>query len=205
MSRYCSKCGKPNKACICPWIQSLSSNVELIILQHPHEMDKPLGTARILSLSLANSQVLVGEDFSQSDELNALLAEPNVQHYVLFPNDSSQSAAALKTCPHEEKVRVILLDGTWRKAYKMWQLSNNLHELPSLHLPDDLVGNYRIRKAPNENSLSTVEAGYHILSVLESQSDFTPLLTAFEHMVEFQISHMPKGVYERNYGQGKNR
>lgn len=205
MSRYCSKCGKPNKACICPWIQSLSSNVELIILQHPSEVNKPLGTARILSLSLANSRVLVGEDFSQCEQLNRLLAEPQVQHYVLFPNDSSLSANTLTTGTHKKKIRVILLDGTWRKAYKMWQLSSNLHALPSLHLPDDLVGNYRIRKAPSENSLSTVEAGYHILSALDSQSDFMPLLTAFERMVEFQISHMPKGIYERNYEQAQKK
>ncbi|TXZ86027.1 DTW domain-containing protein, partial [Vibrio cholerae] len=34
--------------------------------------------ARILSLSLANCRLLVGEDFREHDELNQLLAEPDV-------------------------------------------------------------------------------------------------------------------------------
>ncbi len=94
-------------------------------------------------------------------------------------------------------MRVILIDGTWRKAYKIWQLSSNLHTLPSIHLPEGLKGQYLIRKAPSENSLSTVEAGYHMLSILEPERDFSPLLTAFEKMIQFQIDQMPKEVFEK--------
>lgn len=199
MSRYCSQCGKSLKACICASIVPLASSVELIILQHPTEEHRPMGTARILDLSLANSMRLVGEDFSQHAQLNALLSEPDVAHYVLYPCDVSRCASELSMLSPTKKIRIILLDGTWKKAYKMWQLSGNLHALPSVHLPKDLVGNYRIRKAPSENSLSTVEAGYHILSLLESTRNFQPLMTAFEQMIEFQIAQMPPGVFERNY------
>ena len=94
---------------------------------------------------------------------------------------------------------MILLDGTWKKAFKMWQVSSNLHALNTVHLPKDLKGNYRIRKAPSENSLSTVEAGYHLLSLLERDGDFSPLLTAFDQMIQFQINQMPAGVFEKNY------
>jgi DTW domain-containing protein YfiP len=71
--------------------------------------------------------------------------------------------------------------------------------LPLIRLPDDLQGNYRIRKAPTDNSLSTVEAGYHILSLLEPHNDFLPLIDAFNQMIEFQIQQMPPGVFEKNY------
>ncbi|USD41994.1 DTW domain-containing protein [Vibrio sp. SCSIO 43135] len=199
MSRYCLQCGKSQKACICQWIQSLSSNVELIILQHPTEEHRPMGTARILSLSLPNSYLFVGEDFSTHDELNHLLAQSDVEHYILYPSDHSRSADELIAKANTDKVRVILLDGTWKKAYKMWQVSTNLQSLPCLHLPKGLKGNYRIRKAPSENSLSTVEAGYHILSLLQHERDFSPLLAAFDHMIQFQIDQMPPGVFERNY------
>ncbi|MEF1179757.1 DTW domain-containing protein, partial [Vibrio campbellii] len=39
----------------------------------------------------------------------------------------------------------------------------------------------------------------HALSLMESGKDFTPLLTAFEKMIEFQIAQMPPGVFEKNY------
>ena len=198
MSRYCSQCGKARKACICDNIVALDSQVELIILQHPTEEHRPMGTARILSLSLVNSRLLVGEDFREHGELNQLLAEPDVEHFVLYPSDVSLSAADV-ALPIEKKIRIILLDGTWKKAFKMWQLNTQLHHLPCLHLPEDLKGNYRIRKAPNENALSTVEAGFHVLSIMQPEKDFSPLLDAFEAMIDYQIQQMPAGVFERNY------
>ncbi|PTO90026.1 tRNA-uridine aminocarboxypropyltransferase [Vibrio splendidus] len=197
MSRYCPQCCKALKACICQWVTPLESNVELIILQHPSEEHRPMGTARILSLSLNNSVTLVGEDFSDNEQLNALLANEHYQHVILYPSENSVSVESV-TCPNK-KLRVILLDGTWKKAFKMWQVSSNLHALSTVHLPKELKGNYRIRKAPSENSLSTVEAGYHLLSLLESDGDFSPLLTAFDQMIQFQINQMPPGVFEKNY------
>ena len=203
MSRYCPQCRKALKACICQWITPLESDVELIILQHPSEEHRPMGTARILSLSLGNSVTFIGEDFSDHEWLNRLLSDGAYHHTILYPGESSLSVEQLSENGArdvmDKKLRVILLDGTWKKAFKMWQVSGNLQQLDTLHLPKDLKGNYRIRKAPSENSLSTVEAGYHLLSLLQPSRDFTPLLTAFDRMIQFQIDQMPPGVFEKNY------
>lgn len=205
MSRYCSQCGKSRKACICQWIVPLANDVELIILQHTSEEHRPLGTARILNLSLNHSTCLIGEDFSDSEALNALLKDDTYQHFILYPSEQSLCLSELAKVGEVagKKTRLILLDGTWKKAYKIWQLSTNLHSIPTVKLPEDLQGYYTIRKAPSENSLSTVEAGYHALSLIEPGKDFTPLLTAFEKMIEFQIAQMPPGVFEKNYLKGE--
>lgn len=201
MSRYCSQCGKSRKACICQWIVPLANEVELIILQHTSEEHRPLGTARILNLSLNHCTCLIGEDFSDNAALNALLEDSAYQYFILYPSEQSLCLSELATvgAMADKKIRLILLDGTWKKAYKMWQLSTNLHSIPTVKLPEDLQGHYTIRKAPSNNSLSTVEAGFHALILLESGKDFTPLLTAFEKMIEFQIAQMPPGVFEKNY------
>lgn len=88
----------------------------------------------------------------------------------------------------------------------MWQLSTNLHSLLKVHLNTDLSGNYRVRKAPKDNALSTAEAGYHILTQLDNDcvasnnvEKFDSILTAFDNMIEFHISQMPEGVFEKNY------
>lgn len=205
MSRYCSQCGKSRKACICSWIVPLESGVELIILQHRSEARRPLGTARVLKLCLENCTCLIGEDFSQDETLNRLLADSDYQHLVLYPSEQSACLTdyADANGSDKQKTRLILLDGTWKKAYKMWQLSSNLHCLPTVRLPENLQGRYTIRKAPSDNSLSTVEAGFHALSILEPTHDYTPLLNAFEKMIEFQIAQMPPGVFERNYSKGE--
>lgn len=198
MSRYCSQCGKAHKACICAGIVPLNSSVELIILQHPTEEHRPMGTARILNLSLSNCRLWVGEDFRDHSALNQLLAEPNVVHRVLYPCEHS-SCVSSEPLPLGQKVRVILLDGTWKKVFKMWQINTQLHHLPCLHLPQNLQGNYRIRKAPNANALSTVEAGFHLLQLWQPEQDFSPLLTTFTAMIDYQIQQMPEGVFERHY------
>ncbi|MDN3610482.1 tRNA-uridine aminocarboxypropyltransferase [Vibrio ostreicida] len=200
MSRYCFECGKSLKACICESIQRLTSNVELVILQHPTETNRPMGTARILTLSLPNSHLFKGECFSEHTAFNDLLADNRYQHFVLYPGQSSTSYDQVaKHVATQKKVRIILLDGTWKKAYKIWQLSDNLRNLPLIHLPENIDGNYRIRKAPNDNSVSTVEAGYHILSLLQPEQDFSSLITVFNQMVDFQIKQMPPGVFAKNY------
>ncbi|MCR9943373.1 tRNA-uridine aminocarboxypropyltransferase [Vibrio owensii] len=201
MSRYCSQCGKSRKACICQWIVPLANEVELIILQHTSEEHRPLGTARILNLSLNHCTCLIGEDFSNNEALNTLLEDSAYQHCILYPSEQLLCLSELATVGEtaDKKIRLILLDGTWKKAYKMWQLSTNLHSIPTVKLPEDLQGHYTIRKAPSNNSLSTVEAGFHALSLMETGKDFTPLLTAFEKMIEFQIAQMPPGVFEKNY------
>ncbi|MGR5138347.1 tRNA-uridine aminocarboxypropyltransferase [Vibrio jasicida] len=205
MSRYCSQCGKSRKACICQWIVPLASEVELIILQHTSEEHRPLGTARILNLSLNHCTCLIGEDFSDSAALNALLEDETYQHFILYPSEQSLCLSELATVAEvpAKKTRLILLDGTWKKAYKMWQLSTNLHTIQTVKLPEDLQGHYTIRKAPSDNSLSTVEAGFHALSLLQPSKDLTPLLIAFEKMIEFQIAQMPPGVFEKNYLKGE--
>ncbi|WP_064605286.1 tRNA-uridine aminocarboxypropyltransferase [Photobacterium sp. J15] len=204
MSRYCEQCGKAKKACICSWIEVIDAKTELLILQHPSEVKRAIGTARILTLSLPNAKLFVGEDFSAHHELNLLLNDPVRDVYLIYPGEGAIPVSQLTdSVVAKEKIRtLILLDGTWKKAYKMWQLSDNLHRLPTVSLDNVEQGNYRIRKSPKEQGVSTVEAGYLALSALEGDSNkFEPLLNVFNRMIEYQIRQMPEGVFERNYQQ----
>lgn len=202
MSRYCLQCGKANNACICNWIKPIDSQTQLVILQHPSETKRPMGTAKILHLSLQGCECLVGENFSAHIKLNQLLADDQYVSMLLYPSQESSllSAETLNQLnPSNKKIRLILIDGTWKKAYKIWQLSTNLHGLTHIALPNDVVGNYRIRKSPTEQHLSTVEAGFHALGIIDPENDFSPLMHAFTHMIDYQITQMPEGVFESNY------
>ncbi len=217
MSRYCGQCKKAKKACICHWVQVIDAKTELWILQHPSEINRAIGTARILTLSLPNAHLWVGEDFSEHDEINALLSNKNRDVWIVYPGDGSIPISQLVTSSlsmHSDTVKegvsnkirtLILLDGTWKKAFKMWQLSSNLQLLPTVNLDNADNGNYRIRKSPKEQGVSTVEAGYLALIALEEHPEkFQPLLDTFNKMIDFQIQQMPEGVYQKNYGASSN-
>lgn len=201
MSRYCEHCGRALKACVCGWITEVKSPIEVIILQHPTEVNQAKGTAKLIQLSMSNCKVFVGENFSNHNELNDLLAQPNTQNLILFPSDDSKLIT--KPSPFEKKkIRLILLDGTWKKAFKLFQLSENLHGLPQVHLSDDIEGRYTIRKAPRESALSTLEAAYHALTILDKEPK--GLIEAFDKMIEFQLQQVPEHLRERHFGE-RNR
>lgn len=189
----CNTCHKPKIACICSFITPTANEVTVVILQHPKEVNHAKGTANLLLKSLRNCHVIVGESFNDNQKLQKLLEESQGQTYLLYPSDDaqvigenvSQSTITNASC-------LILLDATWRKAYKMFQLSPVIQALPHLKLNDGIVGLYDIRRTSKEGALSTLEACCHALSAIESDSEkYQPLLNSFVQFNHFQLSFRP--------------
>ena len=157
---------------------------------------KAIGTARILDLSLQHCKISVGEIFDPS-----LFDLDN--SYLLFPDPAAIPATELCTNQNitiNERSQFILLDGSWKKAYKLLMSNPFLQTLPKVVINVDTKSSYRIRKSPREDGLSTVEAGYYLLSQLENNSEkFAPLLKSFEYMIDYQISKMPADIYQKHY------
>ena len=203
--KKCTVCDKALAACICQHITEIDSDIELIILQHPGEVKNAIGTARILNLSLPQCQIIIGEDFTDNTLLNDMLNDRTRQCFLLYP--SEESIAAEYLAGNESRNRdanikrtFILLDGTWRKAFKMYQSSINLQKLPAVRLNAEQESQYTIRQTSIEGGLSTVEAGFLLLSTLDKDKEkYQPLLTAFEYMINFQIAKMPAGLFNKNY------
>ncbi|PKF62756.1 DTW domain-containing protein [Psychromonas sp. psych-6C06] len=190
----CDNCLKASSACICHTIKAINNVHRLHILQDPSEEKKAIGTARILKLSLKNVQLSVGELFNEQEfDLNNC--------YLLFPSDEAISATQCnKQFRLNDQSVFILLDGSWKKAYKLLMSNPFLQALPRVSIDADAKSNYRLRKSPRDDGLSTVEAGYYLLSQLEDDTDkFFPLLESFEYMIDYQISKMPADLYRRHY------
>lgn len=186
-SRYCTLCTRALKACLCEYIVPLENRTPLYILQHPYEVAHPKGTAALLAASLQQAELRVGEDFSRDTWLNDLLADPSLRCYLLWPDEEAISPAELReqmasVSPDATAVAFILLDGTWRKAFRMLQSNPALARLPRIGL-GTIAGQYAIRKKPFPEALSTIEAGYHLLSQWEGEPErYAPLLTLFERL-----------------------
>jgi len=166
--------------------------VELLILQHPLEVDNPKGTARLLHLSLPGSRLLSGGRF------DAELWQPpgNGRHtLLLYPDLLSDRAAGLAAPPElargllqdPSQLRLVVLDGTWRKSRRMLHLNPSLQLLPRLSLRDVPASGYLIRRAHRPDQLSTLEAACAALAQLEGDGEkFRALLAAFEGFVAWQ-------------------
>jgi len=203
----CTICLRPQSACICQWITPVLHRVEVLILQHPLEVGNAKGSARLLHLSLPRSRMLTGEVFAEQ----ALLGVPfepqsatqavvqGARHNILlYPDRPEDQALNLPAPPvlapellrDPSRLRLIVLDGTWRKSRKMLYLNPLLQHLPRLSLQGMPASNYRIRKAHKPDQLSTLEATCAALMQLERRVEpFQPLLRAFDGFVEQQLGY----------------
>ena len=204
----CERCLRPQSACICRWITPTAHLVEVVVLQHPLEEYSAKGSARLLHLSLQHSRMVTGEVFAEP-QLQALLHHPfepdavtpqNEKHTMLLYPQSTQDDAAPPTLKPEplrdpSRLRLIVLDGTWRKSRKMLHLNPLLQQLPRLSLHDVPMSRYLIRKAHRADQLSTLEATCLALMQLEGNAgQFEPLLTAFDGFVAQQLAQRDAGV-----------
>src|SRR3954452_20334207 len=74
----CPHCGKPLPLCICDSITPIDNRVSLLILQHPQEQDRALGTARLTALHFMNAVVRIGLSLpSLSRALGRPVADPS--------------------------------------------------------------------------------------------------------------------------------
>ena len=172
------------------------AGVDVLILQHPMETHHPKGTAQLLHLSLPGSQLLTGEVFAP-DVLRAALHAPDacgvpVQPVLLYPGESAVAADAAAGSVGAHRLRLVVIDGTWRKSRKMLQLNPQLLALPCCTLAnvaDVAPSRYVIRKAHAPHQLSTLEATCAALAQLEGQpGKYQPLLAAMDGLVAQQLA-----------------
>ena len=190
----CPRCQRPLSRCLCPLIPDLDSRTRVLILQHPSEVGHALNTARLAALGLRNAQLRVGEVF---EDLPQLLAQPDYQACLLFHGEESVALSAY--APDERPLLLVVPDGTWRKARKLLHLNPLLAALPRVSLNGAAPSRYRLRKAPQEGALSTIEAITAALDVLEAPKRFDALLRPFDALIEGQIAAMGQDVYMRNH------
>ena len=189
----CPTCLRPHSACICAWVSPLAHQVEVLILQHPLEVDHAKGSARLLHLSLPHSRMVVGEVFDAA-VLRGLLTAPwqatagaAPRAVLLYPDTDDGASAPLDPAwlHHPAQIRLVVLDGTWRKSRKMLHQNPLLQQLPRLALHDLPASHYHVRQAHRPDQRSTLEATCAALAQLEGDAErFAPLLAAFDGFVE---------------------
>ncbi|MBA5639485.1 DTW domain-containing protein [Duganella sp. LX20W] len=187
----CVACLRAQSACICRWVAQCDNAVDLLILQHPMEVVNAKGSARLLHLSLARSRLEVGEMFAPETLAQWLTADGR-RPVLLYPETVEAGGPVMAPgapfdaawCAQPERLRLVVLDGTWRKSRKMLYLNPALQSLPRLPLRDTPPSHYLIRKAHLPDQLSTLEATCYALQQLEGRPvAFEPLITAFDGFV----------------------
>ena len=196
---FCEKCGKDKRLCVCTDAEPFDNRFFVLILQHPQEQDKELGTAGIIRSMLKNSKLEVA---LSRPSLTAVLKRPadpkkwgvlylGAQKetpvaaglYVL--NKKGELAADAEQCLNELE-GIILLDGSWSQAKALWWRNPWLLKARRLLLVPEKRSLYgKLRKEPRRESVSTLEACAQCLDYLGEDPDISAsLMQAFARLLE---------------------
>jgi len=197
----CAHCGKPLPLCICDSITRLESRTSLLILQHPQEQDRALGTARLTALHFKDAVLKIGLSWpSLSKALGRPVADPS-RWAVLYLGSAkagdldsdSEIVAINRKGEREDSQRailnriegVVLLDGTWSQAKALWWRNPWMLKCQRVILGPHRPSRYgQLRREPRRDGLSTIEAAAMLLAALEKRPEIaTTLNGCFERML----------------------
>jgi DTW domain-containing protein YfiP len=179
----CYDCYRPRDACFCAAIPAIDNRTEVLILQHRREHFHRFNTARIVHKGLRNSRLLADHIPNLARQL-----QTHPRAGLLYPGPD---ARPLEELPAEARPQqLVVIDGTWHHTKTLMRDIPALQSLPHYSLSPASPSRYRIRREPDEQFLSTVEATVSALRILEPETaGLEDLLRAFEQMVEWQLAH----------------
>jgi DTW domain-containing protein YfiP len=197
----CPDCHKPQPLCICDSITPIENRISLLILQHPQEQDRALGTARLLALHFKNAVLKIGLSWpSLSKALGRQVADPS-RWAVLYLGsakvadlDTDREVVAINRKGEVEDNQrailkdiegIVLLDGTWSQAKALWWRNAWMLKCQRVILGPTKPSAYgKLRREPRRDGLSTIEAAAMLLAALEKRPELEATLSAgFERML----------------------
>ena len=197
----CPHCGKQMPLCICDSVTPIESRIQLLILLHPQEQDRALGTARLTAHHFKDAVVRIGLSWpSLSKALGRPVGDPS-RWAVLYLGsakvedlDTDAEIVAINRKGELEPSQrailsdiegVVLLDGTWSQAKALWWRNAWMLKCQRVILGPKRPSRYgQLRKEPRSDGLSTIEAAALTLSALERRPEIAEtLIASFERML----------------------
>lgn len=194
--KRCNTCLLRVDLCLCEvgktMSEGLNPDFDFVLLMHKKETYKPTNTGRLLvDLFPNNSHVFCWSRQQPQPELLALLEDPKRSFCILFPGDEDDERVSSQwqhSGPEDNRRKTfIILDGTWKQARRMFNLSPYLAKLPVLALDHNQVSTYLTRQAAHEHYLSTAESVGLALQQSGDQQSATAVLKYY-------------GEFNRRYG-----
>ena len=126
---------------------------------HPKEAKhQRTGTGRLSHLTLINSEILVGLDFTKNERLSELLCDKKFFPLLLYPGKdawSSQKEGFVKTVD-KKKLLVLVIDATWFCSRKIIEHSPNLMKIPRISFSGCYRSIFTFKREPRPEYISTI-------------------------------------------------
>ena len=185
MRDTCYACFRPVSLCLCVMIPRVTNRTGVIVLQHPRERFHPFGSVRMLLASLQQARLERVPPSIGKNLLCPMTLPPNTG--LLYPHPEARDLADLP--PEQRPEHLLLLDGTWAHARRLYQENPWMQALPHYAISPKRKSRYLVRREPSDTCLSTLEATVEALQGLEpGLVGLDALLDVFERMNTDQVA-----------------
>jgi DTW domain-containing protein YfiP len=190
----CSRCEKSHDLCVCESIRPLKTRLHVLILQHPQEPDKDLGSARLAHLALPNSTLKIGLSWPNLKAALGKEAVPSRWAVLYLGSGAKLNGPPPTKMPVLQFVDkkgmmldqpisakdldgIVVLDGTWSQAKALWWRNAWLLKLRRVVLNSPNKSLYKeLRKEPRRECLSTIESIAETLQALNESAETSAAL-----------------------------
>ena len=153
----CERCLFQRRVCLCAEIPTLATRTRIVIVRHHLERHRSSNSGRLAHLALPNSEIVEHGGRGGPARLPSLDGA-----WLLYPEGEPAREA-----PAPPPAQLVVLDGTWSQARRMYRKLHALRGLPILHLPEAPMAAARLRVSPGPGRVSTIEAIARALRFLE--------------------------------------
>jgi len=170
----------------------LENRLFVLVLQHPQERTRELGTGRLLverlaqarlsvGLSWPNLKKALGRDGKPSEfgvlYLGAARDKPPRGHGPLVATTPKGEPLADQRAALDRLKGFVILDGNWAQSKTLWWRNPWLLRLQRLILLPDRPSEYgRLRREPRGGAIATIEAAAMTLRLLEGRPELEEAL-----------------------------
>ncbi|SUI69077.1 tRNA-uridine aminocarboxypropyltransferase [Shewanella morhuae] len=189
----CPLCLLGEQFCTCALRRQLHTQASFLLIMYNDEVLKPTNSGRLIADLIPDTHAFLWSRLAPEPELLALLASPQYQPFLVFPAQYAEPGqAVLSQVPPSmltqgKRPLLIMLDGSWREAIKMFRKSPYLHALPLLSFDPDTLATYTLRKGSHDFQLGTAEVASLALGAMGEAANGKALSTWFDLFVESSL------------------
>lgn len=163
----CSKCGLPIITCICKSIKEVETKAKFVILSSEKEVYRNTNTANLLKqINTKSTEIIIWKRGEIPSSILSYINNDIYNVYLVFPIMNKEMEIRKAKYNKDNNTSVfIIVDGTWREAWKIIRKSDYLKNLPILSLETNRVSKFTLRRGQEEGNLCTIEVAMELLKI----------------------------------------
>ena len=168
MLQKCQECLQVLKFCVCNVVSPVMTDTRVLVIMHYREFDKSSNTGRLVKYGLKNSEIRV-HGFNDNRLETGDLINNGYRKLFLFPRADAKVITPNMIKNETEPVMLIIPDGNWRQAARMYTRIGRKNNFECVKLPPGLPAEYQLRSNAFPERLNTFEAIIRAMGMIEGK------------------------------------